>query len=71
MTKYQIKVEIPDGEYCVSKEGDVFCDYMGKAYYGAGRCSLIPNGDNIVHREGSNLGPIVKSPECPSLKELK
>ena len=71
MTKYKMTVEIPDGKYCVDKEGDVFCGYMGDAHYEAGCCSLIPNGDNTVRWEGDKFERIPKHPECPSLKEKK
>lgn len=72
MAKYQINVEIPDGKYC--SDCNIFCSYIGDAHYGAGCCSLILEGDVIIHWEDENkpieerkYKHILKHPTCPSL----
>ena len=77
MSKYQIEVDIPDGDYCMDDK--VFCQYMGDACFSAGCCGLITEEDRILHWKDDKdksscqlqYERILKHPKCPSLLPRK
>jgi len=77
--KHQIEVEIPEGSYCLNRDDDTFCGYMGDAHYGAGCCNLVVSeGHSIIYWEDQDksMGDrefmrVVKHKNCPSLKRDK
>ena len=80
MSKYQIEVAIPDGDYCTNtdKNKQVFCEYLGAAHYGGGYCAFVVDNDSIVHWDDEDKPltertflHIVKHKKCPSLQKRR